>query len=215
VLSLFGQAPTDWQRMGLKGRVKSITETATLEVGYSDVGGFDTRKYFEKEITEFDEKGYMIRRLTLDKKGNVTERILYEYNDSGSRKKAYRYDGKTMLQYVYTYQYENNGLRVLQKIFDAKDSLVGRVLAECDSLGRITHMATFSPADTLSSRTDFQFEDGQLTGWKEQTKKDRYALQYRFVQEEQDAAGNWKKASVQWMRNMHAFQYRYRKIEYY
>jgi hypothetical protein len=93
---------TDWEKDGLKGKVKSVKETiyeAVKENGEINKGN---KEDLGNNLVEYDDKGNKIELIMYKSDGNLDYKFTYEYDDKGSiiEGNSYNSDGSLDMKYT-------------------------------------------------------------------------------------------------------------------
>ena len=220
-LVLFGghlcsQPKNDVLRHNLHGRVKSINVSAALKIGTynSDKSNWLKKKITSTEEWKYDEAGNMTAHFTYDKHGNIIQKFTYLYDTSGCRAKAFHYNKNDSIDYSYTFSFANNGQKMEEHCFNPKDSLVAKSVYTYNANGHCTAWYYYYPIDTLFSKEIYSYDNDTLTQTFKYSKGKKLPFQYHYSYDQFDENGNWQR-QILYLINSAAYEYIYRKIEYY
>ena len=118
---------TDWDKQNLKGKVKSIKETPYEAIGYSG-------EYHKKNLAP---RGFANNEFSFDETGKLLKEISYNKNGGVSN--------------VYTYNYDNKGLLLSKDTYDSKGKFEEKSVYKHDFQGNITEENLYNTNGKLKS----------------------------------------------------------------
>ena len=127
--------------------------------------------------------------------------------------KAFHYKNDS-IDYTYTYKYDAKGNKTMEYISNSKDSLLSTYHFEYDETGHHIKTYYYYPKDTLKRKELLIYDNDVITGKKIYKKDEKLPLSYHYMYDDFDEAGNWLKMTI-YLVNSRAYEYLYRKIEYY
>lgn len=174
---------TDWELMGLKGKVKSKTtyywngaiyydyecdnnySSLNIDLLFNDTGGIIEYKAYNsenslrrslqsREINKYDGTGNRIESKTYDENGKLSSLSIF----SGRKEiesKYYDENGKVRLRFVYVY--DDYGNKIAEKQYDEKGKLYSQNIFLFDSKGNIIEEKYFEDG-TLQSHLKYKIE---------------------------------------------------------
>ena len=120
----FGQvAPTDWQKMNLKGKVKAMTEI--IYVASEKFGKIEKDKIIIKYEYSFHENGYLAYQNVYNSEDKLMDRTTFEYDAQNNLIEGTRYDknNKIALRSIYTTHKQDKSTTI--KCYTSDGSLTG------------------------------------------------------------------------------------------
>ncbi|WP_299709697.1 hypothetical protein [uncultured Tenacibaculum sp.] len=107
-----------WRTENLKGKVKSYTERS-----YEILEEKKQENHYKKEVKNFDQDGKIINELLYNFDG-VGNHFIPKYNEKNEKNTMYCYvENSDKLLYRWVYSYNEKGLKIKDKIYDANDKL--------------------------------------------------------------------------------------------
>ncbi len=148
---------TNWERDGLKGKVKSYSETLYNDVAVDSAGNIKGKKFY-------------IRKNAYDKKGNIRDEIVLSANGKYNRRyKSNKYDkrncslemecyNKDTLFSVQKFKYDKNGYRISTHEYNLDGTLKYYQTYKNDENGNKLQLNSFDKNDQLAFKTKFKYD---------------------------------------------------------
>lgn len=93
--------------IGLKGQVKTFKVTPyKTDDNFGKVEKSSRMDYWRGDVISiFDKQGFKVQSDRFDRQGQLTQRVIYKYNETGNRssRDSYNASGKILLRHVYVY----------------------------------------------------------------------------------------------------------------
>ena len=232
----------DYDIKGLKGKVKTLTET--FYEGWDSSGIIQKRDMFLRTFNSFDKygnsidfkecdnngvelsqlikkcdnKGNVIGEIEIDK-GSFTSNTRIKNNHKGYPIEALTFSFRTRLQTKDIYIYDEKGKDIIeQRGYEQDGSLLYRCFTRINKEGYIEEKDLYNSNDSLNLKITFKYDDkGNLI--------ERYYFDKDFEEEKEsykyekfDKSGNWiikLEDSKYWENDSHRYSIIERVIEYY
>ncbi len=148
---------TNWERDGLKGKVKSYSEILYNDVVVDSAGILKGKKFY-------------IRKNTYDKKGNIRDEIVLSANGRYNRRyKSNKYDKRNCslemecykndtLVSVQKFKYDKNDYRISAHEYNLDGTLISYNTYKNDKKGNRVQLNSFDKNDQLAFKTEFKYD---------------------------------------------------------
>lgn len=232
----YSKVKNDLSKLGLKGKVKSLTETTFFAV--DKFGEIQKGNIMFKSIYLFNEKGnktesivYFMGKIPTkmiyknDYNGNTIESNTYEADGSFSGKSIYKYDitGNIIMVNLYEsdgslknkwiYKYDDKGNEIEGDFYKSDGSLDKKTIYKYDGKGNEIERAFYKSDGSLSSKSlqKYDYKGFEIErGWykSDGSFDEKYTYNYTF-----DVTDNWIKKIE--LKNTFPQSITEREIEYY
>lgn len=152
--------------LGLKGNVKTFKVTTYKAVdSFGIVKRGDKADFWKGDIVSvFDRQGYKTEMNYYDKEANLTQKILYKYNNNQKRttRDVYASSGKLINRNIYFY--DEGGYKVAYKGYNAKGEIMESFIYKNDDKGReLEEVCSKTTASFCGKYTYAYNEAGKIT----------------------------------------------------
>lgn len=147
-----GKKQTDWEKLNLKGKVKSVKEwkhKAEIKFG---------------KLEEMEEKGIFLQELVFSKKGYIEyayfpkEEKQYKYQEGNKLEEIRVYDTDEVLQERTIYKYDAQGNRVDEIDYTPKGEVNKRVTYLYDEQGKEIEKAFYNQDNELTGKQIYLYD---------------------------------------------------------
>lgn len=177
VMNLF--AKTDWEKFGLKGKVKSVKEYylsgkfgGIERNGVKSESRYNSKGYLT-EYSAYKEDGIKTEKniYRYDKKGNIIEILSYGVDESLVSKSVMKYGKGSLISEVIYYgaenklngktvcKYDSKGNNVEEINYTAENEIESKNTRSYDSQNNMTELAIYNADGSLNSRRVWKFND--------------------------------------------------------
>ncbi len=177
---------TDWEKMSLKGKVKSIKRTvyefsdndgqrekhlsASVNMLFNDKGiGIYVNGYLSERdscivkyssyIAKYNEQEAKREVLSYSADSLLTQRGVTQFDDRGNMLEQARYDGNGSLKSRFTWAYNNNGDIVEEAWYNASDSLTRKKTYLYNDKGQLLEDRRWEEGDSLAWRNTYLYDE--------------------------------------------------------
>jgi antitoxin component YwqK of YwqJK toxin-antitoxin module len=153
---------TDWEKDGLKGKVKSIREITYEAV--EKFGKLTKGEIFCDESgcfvyqRKYDTKGNKIEENRYYSNGSLDDKYTYKYDDKGNLTEENRYKSNGSLDWKKTYKYDGKGNRTELNIYDSDGSLDREYTYKYDDKGNLIEENYYNSNGSLSWKYTYKYD---------------------------------------------------------
>ncbi len=230
---------TNWERDGLKGKVKSYSEILYNDVAVDSAGNIKGKKFYIRKNV-YDKKGNIRDEIVLSANGKYNRRYKsnkydkrncslemecynkdtlfsvqkFKYDENGCRISTHEYNLDGTLKYYQTYKNDKNGNQVQLNSFDKNDHLVSKTEFKYDKKENLIEEVVYLKKDDFYKTTYEYDTKGNVVKVKRYVKNDSLNVDMEIISKyEFDKKGNWLK-KVDY-KNDNPFFMTKREYEYY
>ena len=148
---------TDVERVGFKGRVKSVTHSSfkiTEKFGIpfrEKFGGFTASNY--------DEKGNKLEEMQYDASGKLTVKTNYKYDAGGNQIERVNYIAGGKPSCRYTFKYDQKGNLVEETEYNGSENLTSKYTSKYDAKGNQIERVNYGAGGMLIGEHTFKYDE--------------------------------------------------------